>query len=254
MVGRDGELALLADAWARAARGAGSVVLVVGDAGIGKSRLVQGLQSRLRDLPHLRLRYQCSPFHSSTALWPVIEQLSQAAGLRAQDPPSLRLSRLRALLARAVADPDAHLRTSATCWGSPDESDAVAELAPAERKRRLLQTLQTQLDLLASRAPVLLVVEDEHWIDPTTSELFERIFAEIATKPVLAVVTSRPDYSPPWRGLAHAADQGQEDAESHHRCLQAGRVRQQGVPSRDPQATGPSGASSGTTPSMAAAS
>ena len=206
LVGRDGELALLADAWARAAAGAGSVVLVVGDAGIGKSRLVQGLQARLRDLPHLRLRYQCSPFHSSTALWPVTEQLSHAAGLRAEDPLALRLSRLRALLARAGTDPDTHLPHLAQLLGLAGETDAVAALAPAERKRRLLQTLQTQLDLLASQGPVLLVVEDAHWIDPTTSELFERIFVEIAAKPVLAVVTSRPDYSPPWRGLTHAAE------------------------------------------------
>ena len=101
MVGRDQELALLLERWARAKAGEGQGVLLVGEAGIGKSRISRALLDALADEPHVRVRYQCSPYHTDSAMWPVIQQLNHAAGLAAEDPLEVRLDKLEALLDRS---------------------------------------------------------------------------------------------------------------------------------------------------------
>ncbi len=231
MVGRDAELAQLAQAWSRAEAGEGNIVLVVGDAGLGKSRLVQCLGRRLHDRPHVRLRYQCSPFHDTTALWPVTEQLVHAAGLQGEADPARRLERLRAILERGGVDPATHLPPVAHLLGLADATDPVAALAPAERKRRLFGALLAQLTGLARHAPVLLVLEDAHWIDPTTSELFELTFAAVAGLRVLVVATFRPEGRPPWVRLPHAAELALRPLAS----AEAGAIVTQVAPGLSPQ-------------------
>lgn len=205
MVGRDAEIAHLLDRWRAAEAGSGGLVLVVGEAGIGKSRLVRSLQRHLAGRRHVRLRYQCSPFHTDSALWPVTEQLARAAGFQAADGDAARLAKLRTLLAQATAAAAEDVALVAHLLGVEGEgAAAVAALPAALRKRRLLTALSAQLLGLARRAPVLLVLEDAHWIDPTTAELFTQAFAGFAALPVLAVVTHRPEHRSPWHGLPHA--------------------------------------------------
>src|SRR5439155_17798870 len=103
--GRDEEIDLLLRRWERAKAGDGQVVLISGEAGIGKSRITAELEERLHAEPHLRLRYFCSPYHQDSALFPFIDQLGRASGFASDDPPDCRLEKLEALLARA-APPD----------------------------------------------------------------------------------------------------------------------------------------------------
>jgi predicted ATPase len=105
MIGRDQELALLMERWAQARAGEGQGVLLVGEAGIGKSRIARALLDALTEEPHVRIRYQCSPYHADSALWPVVQQLRHAAGLQADDAPDRALDKLEELLGRAVVDP-----------------------------------------------------------------------------------------------------------------------------------------------------
>lgn len=200
IIGRERELAFLLERWDRAARGDGTVVLLGGEAGIGKSRLIGSLQHRLKGRPHLRLRYQCSPFHTDSALWPITEQLTRAAGFRPEDDEQARLLRLRTLLAASAEDVEAALPVVAHLLGMAAPGGAgLVDLPAAERKRRLFDTLTAQLPALARQSPVLLVIEDTHWIDPTTAELFDQVFADLAGLPMLAVATFRPEQEPPWR-------------------------------------------------------
>ncbi len=108
LVGRDQELALLLERWAQAKAGEGQGVLLVGEAGIGKSRISRALLDALEDEPHIRIRYQCSPYHTDSALWPVIQQLSNAAELRCDDSSETKLDKLEALLERAGRPPRPH--------------------------------------------------------------------------------------------------------------------------------------------------
>lgn len=198
-VGRERELGLLLDRWARAKAGEGQVVLLVGEPGIGKSRLVQALRDRLRDEPHARLRYQCSPQHTSSALRPVLDHLEHAAGLAHEDPPAAKLEKLEALLGRAAAPLMADLLAIPV-----EGSKSPPELSAQEQKARLFEAMLARLDRLAAERPVLMVLEDAHWIDPTTRELFEAVVQRLPRLPALLVVTLRPERGPPWADAAHA--------------------------------------------------
>jgi predicted ATPase/class 3 adenylate cyclase len=196
MVGRDQELALLLERWAQAKVGDGQGVLLVGEAGIGKSRISRALLDAVAAEPHVRVRYQCSPYHTDSALWPVIQQLGHAAGFVVADPPEARLDKLEALLARAggarAAAPliaDLLGLDGTTHYGKLD-------LAPHVRRARTLEALVEQMLGLAAKQPVLVILEDAHWIDPTTLELIEQGLDRIAAASVLILQTSRPDNQP----------------------------------------------------------
>ncbi len=195
MVGRDQELALLLERWALAKAGEGQGVLLVGEAGIGKSRISRALLDALAEQPHVRVRYQCSPYHGDSALWPVIQQLNHAAGLDAADPLEVRLDKLEALLERAGG------REAAPLIADLLGLDGAARygplnLTPQAQRARTLRALAEQLRGLAARQPVLMVLEDAHWIDPTTLELIEQCLDRIADARVLLLLTSRPDRQP----------------------------------------------------------
>jgi class 3 adenylate cyclase/predicted ATPase len=196
MVGRDQELGLLKERWSQVRTGEGQGVLLVGEAGIGKSRIVHGLLEALTAEPHTRIHYQCSPYHSGSALWPVIQQLNHAAGFDQGDGDEARLDKLEALLAKggdaAVAGP-----LFADLLGLDGGNRyGVLDLTPQMRRARTLEALVRQLLGLASKRPVLVVLEDAHWIDPTTLELIEQCLDAVATAPVLVLLTSRPDNQP----------------------------------------------------------
>ena len=201
LIGREEELELLRRRWRQAEEGEGRVVLLVGEAGIGKSRLTRALLEGLPSEPHLRLRYFCSPHHRDSALFPVISQIEYAAGFLRDDTAEQKLAKLDAVLARAATEPEA-VELIAGLLSLPARHPAP-ELSPQQRKEKTLAALLAQLDGLAREQPVLILYEDLHWIDPTSLELLTAIVDRVQRLPVLLLATARPEFTPPWPSHAH---------------------------------------------------
>ena len=193
MVGRDNELALLRESWRRVETGEGQAVLLVGEAGIGKSRLVQAILDAVAGSEHVTFHYQCSPHHSGTALWPVVRQLAGAAGLAPGDADAARLEKLEALLGHGAGDVGEALPLIAMLLGvNADTRYPKEDLPPPQWRALTLEVLREHLLGAARHRPVLLVVEDTHWIDPTTLELIGQLVDRITGTRVLILLTSRP--------------------------------------------------------------
>jgi class 3 adenylate cyclase/predicted ATPase len=204
LVGREHELGLLIDRWLLAQGGEGRVVLLSGEAGIGKSRLTQALLERIAAEPHVRLRYYCSPYHTNSALHPVIEQLARAAGFAADDRAGVKLDKLEALLGRATERASEQAALLAALLSLPSDGRyPPLNLTPQMQKARTFAALLAQLEGLTAVQPVLMIFEDTHWIDPTTTELFGQIIDRVASLSVLLVITFRRGFTPPWTGHAH---------------------------------------------------
>src|SRR6185503_7328169 len=169
LVGRGEEIDLLVRRWEQAKGGEGSVVLLSGEPGIGKSRIAETILERLSGEPHTRLRHFCSPHHQDTALYPSITQLERAAGFRRDDTDEQRLSKLEAVLALAANDLREAAPLLADLLSIPvGDRYPTLDLNPQKRKEKTLLALLTQVGGLAARQPVLLVIEDAHWADPTS--------------------------------------------------------------------------------------
>ena len=203
LVGREEELELLVRRWSKAKTGEGQVVLLSGEAGIGKSRLTAALLESLADEPHTRLRYFCSPQHTDSAFYPVIGQMERAAGLTHDDTPPAKLDKLDTLLAQSsTSAQDAAL--FAEMLSLPNDGRyPTLELAPEQRRQRTMEALIAQTEVLTRQNPVLMIFEDLHWTDPTSMELFGRAVDRIASLRVLLIVTFRPEFVPPWIGRPH---------------------------------------------------
>ena len=190
--------------WQQAKAGEGRVVLIAGEPGIGKSRLTRALLERLQAEPHTRLQYHCSPYHQDSALHPIISQLVRAAGMEHEDAPDQKLGKLEAVLAPTTKDHNETLVLLALLLSIPlGPEHALPDLSPQRRKELTFRALVGQLEALAARQPVLMIVEDAHWIDPTSLEFFSRIIDRIANLPVLLVITARPEFAAPWPGHTH---------------------------------------------------
>jgi class 3 adenylate cyclase len=203
LVGRDEEVDLLLRRWSKAKTGEGQVVLLSGEAGIGKSRLTAALLERLATEPQKRLRYFCSPQHPDSAFYPIISQLERAAGFTNQDDAHAKLDKLDAALAQtSTSDTDAALFAELLSLSNDGRYSPLA-LMPQQRRQRTLEALTSQLVGLASQQPVLMIFEDAHWIDPTSLEALGRMIERIRSTPVLLIVTFRTEFAPPWVGQAH---------------------------------------------------
>ena len=205
-VGREHEMALLLDRWREASEGEGQVALISGEAGIGKSRVLTALSERIGDEPHVRVRYQCSPHHVNDAFYPITSQIWHAARFVSGEPAAARLDKLEAMIARSGLEEKGIAPLVAALLSIPDQGRYPAlEMAPAEQKECTITALMALFAGLAKDAPVLALLEDAHWIDPTSLDVFSRLIDRLPELRALLVVTFRPEFAAPWVGRAHVA-------------------------------------------------
>jgi class 3 adenylate cyclase/tetratricopeptide (TPR) repeat protein len=205
-VGRKAELEFVLSRQQLAWLGRGQVVMISGEAGIGKSRLVARLSESLALGSHRRVRYQCSPYHTNSVLHPFVAQLERAAGIKSQDPPDQKLDKLEAMLALGTQDVAKATPLIAALLSIPTaERYPPLGLSPAQQRRQTFAALLDQVEGLAGQQPLLIVCEDMHWADATTLELFDLAVDRIRGLPILALVTFRPEFEPPWAGLANVS-------------------------------------------------
>ena len=203
LVGREEESELLLRRWSQSKAGEGQVVLLSGEAGIGKSRLAVALLECLADEPHTRLRYFCSSQRTNSPLYPIIGQMERAAGLARDDTPQARLDKLDAMLAKSSTSmQDAVLLAEMLSLPNDGRYPAL-ELTPRQRRERTLDALNLQMEVLSRSSPVLMIFEDVHWIDPTSLEALGRAVDRIRALRVLLIVNYRPEFEPPWVGRPH---------------------------------------------------
>ena len=204
-VGREEELELLTRRWSRAKERRGQVELIVGEAGIGKSRLVQQLRERISTEPHEPIHIQCSPYHESSALFPVVAAFERTLGFSHLPTSGARLERLQRHLTEAGWNDEeacglmAHLLALRIEGRFP----AIEAMDGTLRRERTLRLLVEYLNRRAAHVPVLCIFEDLHWIDPSTMELFGRLVDAVRTDRVLLLATTRPGFEAAWSDLAH---------------------------------------------------
>ncbi|MBV8925760.1 MAG: AAA family ATPase [Bradyrhizobium sp.] len=206
LIGRSHEMGLMLERWGLARHGDGQIITVIGEAGIGKSRAIEALMETIAAEPHARIHLQCSPHHSDSALHPVIQYVGRAAGFAAADRPAARIDKLKARFARRMtSDPTAlSLLAELLSIPVPEAAAPPSPQTPAQRKASTLALIVDEFLQGAGGGPVLIVLEDAHWIDATTLELMTRLTDSIGRARALAVVTARPDFSPPWLARPHA--------------------------------------------------
>src|SRR5215468_4055567 len=202
LVGRAPESALLRDRLREAWAGAGQIVLLSGEAGIGKSRLAAQLAAEVANEPHTRLRYQCSPYNRDSVLHPFVVQQGRVAHLTPDDPAERQLDKLEAIVAPARIAETAPLFASMLSIPTGGRYPPLA-LSAAQQRRLTLSALLDKLEALARQKPVLLLFEDVHWADATSLEVLDLTVERIRALPVLVLITFRPEYEAPWTGLSH---------------------------------------------------
>jgi class 3 adenylate cyclase len=203
LVGRDAELAQLLDDWRLATAGTGRTTLVCGEPGIGKSRLTEGLRDSIAGQPHTTLRYQCSPFQLNAALYPVVAHAEFAAGFAREDTPEQKLDKLERILVGTAAQREETAPLFAALLSLPTDRYAPTGLSPQQLKEKTFEALIGQIEALSQAKPVLMIVEDAHWVDPTTQELLNAMVPRLQQLSVLLVLTFRPHYAARWPECAH---------------------------------------------------
>ncbi|MCZ6812388.1 MAG: AAA family ATPase, partial [Planctomycetota bacterium] len=179
-------------------------VLLSGEAGVGKSRILRAFRERLEDESHSRVLYYCSAYHRNSALYPAIDQFGRALRFARDDAPAQKLDKLEAVLGvigLAVAET---APLFASLFSIPaDGRHPPLELAPEQLKARTLEAIVSVFQAMAAQAPVLIVVEDAHWIDPSSVELLGLAIARLSAAGVLMIITYRPEFEPPWASETH---------------------------------------------------
>ena len=200
LIGREEELELLLRRWSKAKSGEGQVVLLSGEAGIGKSRLTAAFLEELTGEPHTRLRYFCSPQHTDSALYPFIAQMERAAGFMLDDTAQAKLDKLDAVLAQtSTSKQDAALFAEMLSLPN-DGRHPNLDLTPELHRQRTLEALGSKVEMQARQKPVLMIIEDAHWVDPTSLEAFGHVIDRVHNVQILLIVTFRPEFNPPWVG------------------------------------------------------
>ena len=208
-IGRAHELALLADRWRTASEGSARTVVLLAEAGMGKSRMVDALQHQIGDKPHAAITWQCSPYHQTKPFYPVVEQVTHAAGIVDADAPAEQLHKLSTLLAAAGMPLDDNLVLFAQLLGiEPNAGFASSVLPPNQVRTATIAALIEWLRRISLAKPLLLVLEDAHWIDASTMELLTRLVGALVDVPLLTVITARPEFVSPWSGRAEVSTIG----------------------------------------------
>jgi predicted ATPase len=202
LVGREEEVAFLRRRWEQVTRGGGQVVLLGGEPGIGKSRLVRELTDCLTGDSYVRIEWRCSPYDQNSAFHPVIEQLRRLLHFEKDDAAEDRLRKLEGTLGRLALHDVVPLFAALLSLPFPERYPPLP-LDPEQLKQRTLEALVSWLRRAAQRQPVLLIVEDLHWVDPSTLELLSLLVEQLADERVLGLLTFRPDFRPPWSMLSH---------------------------------------------------
>jgi class 3 adenylate cyclase/predicted ATPase len=205
LVGRESEVSLMLERWAQAKAGLGQVVLVSGEAGIGKSRLVQVLKDHLADAPHKRWECRGSPYYQHTAFYPLIDLWERALHFQREETVEAKLAKLERALAPSHLPLDDTVPLLAALLALPVPAARYRPLAGTPQRQKQ-QTLQALLALVLERAdeqPVLFIVEDLHWVDPSTLEFLTLLIDQGPTAAVLTVLTCRPEFQPPWGLRTH---------------------------------------------------
>ena len=206
LVGREQDIGVLRERWAQVKDGSGQVVLLSGEAGIGKSRLVQVLTDQVATEPQAWLTpCQCSPYHQHTALYPMIDLLERVAlRFEREESPQQKLHKLEGFLVQYGLPLVEAVPLFATLLSLPlPDTYAPLTLSSEQQKQQTLHAVLTILLRIAAQQPVLFVMEDLHWVDPSTLELLTLLVDQGPTARILALLTCRPDFSPPWTGRSH---------------------------------------------------
>jgi TOMM system kinase/cyclase fusion protein len=204
LVGREHEVGLLRERWAQSRDGLGQVVLLSGEAGIGKSRLAQALKEHLTEDTHTRIECRASPYYQQSAFYPIVEHVQRLLQFRKDDTPEAKLHKLEAVLGPYGFALEEVVPLFAGLLSLPlAERYAPPALTPERQKQKTLEALLTWLLREAERQPVCLIVEDLHWVDPSTLEWLSLLIDQIPTTRVLMLLTFRPDFQPPWAVRSH---------------------------------------------------
>src|SRR3972149_3428790 len=203
LVGREQEVELLLECWEQVRKGRGQVVLLCGEPGIGKSRLVQVMKERLAGESHARTESRCSPYYQNSSLYPVIDHLQRLL-FRKEDSPEEKLSKLEVTLEQYGFSLEEIVPLFASLLSLPvPDSYPPLNLTPQRQKQKTMEALLTWLLKEADRQPVLRIVEDLHWVDPSTLEYLSLLVEQVPTARIFALFTFRPDFSPPWAMRSH---------------------------------------------------
>ena len=203
LIGRDEEFGLLIKRWEQACDGEGEVVLLTGDAGVGKSRIARALHDWLEARPHNRILYFCSPYHRNSALHPAIEQLERYLRFEASDGAEERLNKIEVVLTQLALPEDEVAPLLAALLSLPLQGRYPAQaVSPQLLRRRTLEALLSIIEAMAGQAPVLMVVEDAHWADPSTLEFLGLLIERLRSARVFLIVNSRPEFEPTWGARA----------------------------------------------------
>ncbi len=204
-IGRESETGALLAGFERACAGDGQVVLIAGEAGIGKSRLVAQFTELIGEAP-TRVRYQCSPYHRESPLYPVIQQLHHAFDLQPGDSDEARLDKLEAGLRRATQRVEEIAPLFASLLSiAPGKRYPALSVSSAQQRRQTLAAILDQMEGLARQAPLLIVCEDVHWADATTLEVLDLAIERLKQLRVMMLLTFRPEFEPPWIGLKNVS-------------------------------------------------
>jgi predicted ATPase len=205
LVGREQEVGVLLERWGQVQEGLGQVVLLSGEAGLGKSRLAQVLKDRLGQAPHTRLECRSSPYYQHTALYPLTELWQRTLHWHADEPPEARVAQLEHTLSQyrlPLAD-TVPLLAALLSLPLSDTRYAARQLTPQRQRQQTLETLRAMVFELAEQQPVLLIVEDLHWTDPSTLEWLGMVIEQIPTTNLMLLLTCRPEFEAPWSRRSH---------------------------------------------------